>query len=99
MVDRIEHDFINSKGVFQGGGCKAVAFLGAYDAALRSGVCFTEFAGTSAGSLFAALVAAGADVEEIKRFLGSLDVKRLVQDAELYHTRGIFAKSYYVCKR
>lgn len=41
------HEFINSKGVFQGGGCKAVAFIGAYEAALENGVCFTEFAGTS----------------------------------------------------
>lgn len=45
------HEFINSKGVFQGGGCKAVAFIGAYEAALENGVCFTEFAGTSAGSI------------------------------------------------
>ena len=50
------HEFINSKGVFQGGGCKAVAFIGAYEAALENGVCFTEFAGTSAGSIFAALM-------------------------------------------
>ena len=45
------HEFINSKGVFQGGGCKAVAFIGAYESALENGVCFTEFAGTSAGSI------------------------------------------------
>lgn len=100
MADIIEHDFINSKGVFQGGGCKAVAFLGAYDAALRNGVCFTEFAGTSAGSFFAALVAAGANVEYMKRFLGSLDVKELVNKAELYHTRGFWSKgkNYIISK-
>lgn len=100
MADRIEHDFINSKGVFQGGGCKAVAFLGAYDAALRNGVCFTEFAGTSAGSFFAALVAAGANVGDMKRFLGSLDVKELVNKAEQHHTRAFWdkGKNYIISK-
>lgn len=48
-------------GVFQGGGCRAAAFGGAYDAAFNLGVRFSEVAGTSAGSIVAALLAAGAD--------------------------------------
>ena len=76
------HDFINSKGVFQGGGCKAVAFIGAYEAALENGVCFTEFAGTSAGSLFAAIIAAGASVDEIKSFINSLDIPNLIERSQ-----------------
>lgn len=76
------HEFINSKGVFQGGGCKAVAFIGAYEAALENGVCFTEFAGTSAGSIFAAIIAAGASVDEMKDFIDSLDVSRLIQKSQ-----------------
>jgi len=48
-------------GVFQGGGCRAAAFAGAYDATFRLGVRFSEVAGTSAGSIIAALLAAGAD--------------------------------------
>lgn len=76
------HEFINSKGVFQGGGCKAVAFIGAYEAALENGVCFTEFAGTSAGSIFAALIAAGASVDEMKDFINSLDVKELIKKSQ-----------------
>ena len=48
-------------GVFQGGGCRAAAFAGAYDAAFKLGVRFSEVAGTSAGAIVAALLAAGAD--------------------------------------
>lgn len=76
------HEFINSKGVFQGGGCKAVAFIGAYEAALENGVCFTEFAGTSAGSIFAAIIAAGASVGEIKDFINGLNVSQLIQKSQ-----------------
>lgn len=76
------HEFINSKGVFQGGGCKAVAFIGAYEAALENGVCFTEFAGTSAGSLFAAIIAAGASVDDMKSFINSLDIPTLIQSSQ-----------------
>lgn len=76
------HDFINCKGVFQGGGCKAVAFIGAYEAALENGVCFTEFAGTSAGSIFAAMISAGASVEDMKEFIGELDVPSLIAKSQ-----------------
>lgn len=76
------HEFINSKGVFQGGGCKAVAFIGAYEAALENGVCFTEFAGTSAGSIFAAFIAAGATVDDMKNFINRLDIKELIRKAQ-----------------
>ena len=84
------HEFINSKGVFQGGGCKAVAFIGAYESALENGVCFTEFAGTSAGSIFAAIIAAGASVEEMKNFIDSLDVDYLISKAQ--KKRGFFGR-------
>lgn len=85
-----DHEFINSKGVFQGGGCKAVAFIGAYESALENGVCFTEFAGTSAGSIFAAIIAAGASVEEMKNFIDSLDVDYLISKAQ--KKRGFFGR-------
>ena len=86
----INHEFINSKGVFQGGGCKAVAFIGAYEAALENGVCFTEFAGTSAGAIFAAIIAAGATIDDIKKFIDSLDVAELVKRAQI--KRNLFDK-------
>lgn len=89
-MDLKNHEFINSKGVFQGGGCKAVAFIGAYESALENGVCFTEFAGTSAGSIFAAIISAGASVEEMKNFIDSLDVDDLIAKAQ--KKRGILGR-------
>jgi predicted acylesterase/phospholipase RssA len=48
------------RGVFEGGGCRGAAHIGAFDAAIRCGVNFSEVAGTSAGSIIAALIGAGA---------------------------------------
>lgn len=48
------------RGVFEGGGCRGAAHVGAFEAAVRCGVNFSEVAGTSAGSIIAALVGAGA---------------------------------------
>ena len=52
--------FRNCLGVFQGGGCRAAAFAGAYEEAVKRGVSFSEVAGASAGSVIAALIGAGA---------------------------------------
>src|ERR1035438_9113530 len=57
--------------VFQGGGCRAVALAGAYKAALQAGVHATRVAGTSAGSIMAALVGAGATPERILQILSN----------------------------
>src|SRR4051812_21355806 len=53
--------FADCVGVFQGGGCRAAAFAGAYTAACERGVHFSEVAGTSAGAMVAALIACGAE--------------------------------------
>ena len=45
--------FHSCLGVFQGGGCRAAALVGAYEEAVNRGVHFTEVAGTSAGSIIA----------------------------------------------
>jgi len=46
--------------VFEGGGCRGAAHVGAYEAAVNCGVNVSEVAGTSAGSIVAALIGAGA---------------------------------------
>lgn len=46
-------------GVFEGGGVRGIALAGAAAAALEHGLAFDRLAGTSAGALVAALVAAG----------------------------------------
>ncbi len=49
------------RGVFEGGGCRGAGHIGAYEAAIKCGVNFSEVAGTSAGSIIAVLVGAGAN--------------------------------------
>ena len=71
--------FNSCKGVFQGGGCKAIAYIGAYKRAYERGVFFSELAGTSAGSIVAALIAAGAKPKEIYDIVKSTDFNSLVQ--------------------
>ena len=66
--------FTSCKGVFQGGGCRAFAFVGAYKAAVDAGVVFTEVCGTSAGSIFASLIAAGASPGQMQDIVNRTDV-------------------------
>lgn len=51
------------RGVFEGGGCRGAAHVGAFEAAVNCGINFSEVAGTSAGSIIAALIGAGATPE------------------------------------
>lgn len=50
-------------GAFEGGGAKGLAYLGALHAAAHCGIWFKRVAGTSAGSITAALIAAGYRVD------------------------------------
>lgn len=61
-------------GVFSGGGIKGFALIGAYEAIEERGLQFERLAGTSAGSLIAAFIAAGYRSEEIKKVMDELDV-------------------------
>ncbi len=55
--------------VFEGGGVKAVALVGALKAAEERGVKFDKTAGTSSGSIVAALIAAGYRADEMKKLI------------------------------
>jgi predicted acylesterase/phospholipase RssA len=70
--------FKNCLGVFQGGGCRAAAFAGAYEEAVRRGVSFSEVAGASAGSVVAALIGAGASPSFISERLSALKFTELL---------------------
>ena len=69
--------FSSCKGVFQGGGVKGLAYLGAYKAAIEAGVNFTEVCGTSVGSLFAAFIAAGATPQQMQDIVDRMDTSKL----------------------
>lgn len=79
MQDRLKNNIDNCLAVFQGGGCKAIAYIGAYEAAMQKGVVFSEVAGTSAGSIIAALIAAGSTPKEMKDFLNRIDFKKIAK--------------------
>jgi predicted acylesterase/phospholipase RssA len=71
--------FADCTGAFQGGGCRAAAFAGAYEAAYSAGVHFASVVGTSAGAIMAALVGAGATPEQVTRILRSLRFSDLLR--------------------
>lgn len=67
--------FQNCLGVFQGGGCKGFAYIGAYEEAHARGVSFSGLVGTSAGSVVAALIAAGATPSDLRSIITNFDVR------------------------
>jgi NTE family protein len=56
-------------GVFEGGGVRGTALVGAVKAAEEFGFTFSGYAGTSAGSIVASLLAAGYDADQLKKAL------------------------------
>lgn len=61
-------------GVFSGGGIKGFAFVGALQVLEENDIHFERVAGTSAGAILAAFLAAGYTVDEIETMLDELDV-------------------------
>jgi predicted acylesterase/phospholipase RssA len=66
------------RGVFEGGGCRGAAHVGAFEAAIQCGVNFSEVAGTSAGSIIAALVGAGANPEYLLKTCAKLKFRHFL---------------------
>jgi predicted acylesterase/phospholipase RssA len=86
--------FKSCVGVFQGGGCRAAAFVGAYDEAVSSGVSFTEVSGTSAGSIVAALIGAGATPKELNHTIKTLDFRSFVGSPDRTAPRGFTGRIF-----
>lgn len=66
---------IKADAIFEGGGVKAFGMLGALFEAERRGYRWVNVAGSSAGAIIAALVAAGYSALEIKEQIWKLDFK------------------------
>lgn len=79
--------FVHCWGVFEGGGVRAAAHAGGFAAAKRAGITFGKVAGTSAGSIVAALVAAGATPGYLRQHLQELDFVPLLDPPD---KKGIF---------
>jgi NTE family protein len=67
---------MKADGVFEGGGVKGIGFAGALAVAEQRSVEWQNLAGTSAGAIVAALVAAGYKAGELHDVLSALDYRR-----------------------
>lgn len=76
----MEAVFLYIDGVFSGGGIKGLAFIGAYQALEEKGIQFKRVAGTSAGAIIAAFIAAGFSSEEIYQELEDLELKTILDE-------------------
>ncbi|MEK7847388.1 MAG: patatin-like phospholipase family protein [Chloroflexota bacterium] len=63
--------------VMEGGGVKGTALVGVLSVLEEAGYQFMNLAGTSAGAIVAALVAAGYTAQELKQVMDGLDYSRL----------------------
>lgn len=63
-------------GVFEGGGVKGLGLVGALSVVEAAGYTFMNVAGTSAGAIMAALIAARYSAAEVKQILMDLDFTR-----------------------
>jgi predicted acylesterase/phospholipase RssA len=80
--ERISHHLA---GVFEGGGAKGMAYVGALEALEQGGFWFNRVAGSSAGALTAALIASGATPDEIR--IGMNHMLDTVRGGRLAKTR------------
>lgn len=69
--------------VFSGGGVKAYAFLGALESIEQNNLELVRFAGTSAGAIVAAFLAAGYRLKEIDQIFHHLDLHKFLDPPEL----------------
>ncbi|MCB2215110.1 MAG: patatin-like phospholipase family protein [Desulfobulbaceae bacterium] len=81
MRNRTRH-FQNCLGVFQGGGCKGISYVGAYRECVNRGIGFSEIVGSSAGAIVAVLIAAGATPEKLEEILRKLDFSKFTSTPE-----------------
>jgi NTE family protein len=68
---------LRADAVFEGGGARGIAFVGAIQAMEEEKVEWQRIAGTSAGAVIAALLASGYKSYEIRKHLSELDFSKL----------------------
>jgi predicted acylesterase/phospholipase RssA len=86
--------FNNCVGIFQGGGCRAAAYVGAYKEASERGISFSSLAGTSAGALVVALIGAGAKADKLEEIISQVDFIGFLEDPDdIPRETGLWAKA------
>ncbi|MDP1980690.1 patatin-like phospholipase family protein [Undibacterium sp.] len=88
--------FSHCWGVFEGGGVRASAHAGAYAAAREAGVSFERVAGTSGGSIVAALIAAGYDAPQLSKLLEETNFPSFISPQKIEEE--IFFKKSFLLK-
>ncbi|MCP8616834.1 patatin-like phospholipase family protein [Salirhabdus salicampi] len=73
-------------GVFSGGGVKAFALLGALKVVEHKGFEFERLAGTSAGAIIAAFIAAGYEVDEVIEMFYEFDLTKFLDESTIDKT-------------
>src|SRR4051812_43068729 len=74
----LEPGQLRADGIFEGGGVLGIAFLGALRCCADIGLRWADLAGTSAGAITAALLAADYTLDELDGLLGDLDYRQFV---------------------
>lgn len=67
---------IYADGIFEGGGVRGLAFLGALRCCADLGIRWRKLAGTSAGAITAAFLAADFSIDQLEQILGELDYSK-----------------------
>lgn len=78
MSDELKADV-----VLEGGGVKGIALVGALSVLMDAGYTFPRVAGTSAGAIVGALVAAGMPAERMKSIMAATDYRRFQDESWL----------------
>jgi NTE family protein len=77
--------------VLEGGGVKGIGLVGAYSTLTNAGYTFHRIAGTSAGAIVGALIAAGIEPEQLKTVMRSVDYGRFEDKGFIDHL-GVIGK-------
>ncbi|MCH7323186.1 patatin-like phospholipase family protein [Solibacillus sp. MA9] len=70
-------------GVFSGGGIKGFAYVGALQVLEERGIQFSRVAGTSAGAILAAFIAAGYNAQELEEVFDELNLNVLLDPPKI----------------
>lgn len=73
-------------GVFEGGGVRGIGIVGSVKAAELQGITFNYLAGTSSGSIVAALLAAGYTAEEMKEIILDTSFMSLLKRSPVFNS-------------
>jgi NTE family protein len=82
---------VKMNAVFEGGGVKAIALVGAVKAAEERNLRFDKLAGTSSGALVASLIAAGYSADEMKNMILETPFTDFLQDS-WYHRLNVVGR-------